>query len=236
MDLIILVVLLAGYFIIRSSGKIGHASYDAAIERNRLSESQFAASVYDDDVYWKIQDMLDGGTNAKSPEWKEAFEEIAAAYREMGWPLKNGTSWPDEQWFWFIGRCEPCKSDITRRILLANRGILSEWDAKQGIVFDPRKYCTKNGNETPFPKVPALSRRDWYVRQLRSDKQLGHYIVKKLREHGIQDEAFFVPNCYGVSWKSDKHSVYRFGSEPEDVPGRLVFYPVLSDYQRKDIA
>jgi hypothetical protein len=49
-------------------------------------------------------------------------------------------------------------------------------------------------------------------------------------------KAFFVPDYHGISGKPDKHSVYRFGSEPDDVPGRLVFDPVLSDYQRKDIS
>lgn len=242
MDIFILIACVVGFLLILRKDKATAAEADASYRRSAESIDRFIARTSDDDVFWQIQDLLDGRADAESGMWEKIYAEVMAAYDEMGWEhpknifrILNKSDVED-----FIIRCynPDYGEDIVRRILLANRGLLYEWDVRSGILFDPNQYRQKKWQHSQYPQVEQGSRRDWYNRQIASDKKLGHYIVRKLREHGIDEPVYFVPERFDPK-SSIPHNtrIYRFGSEPSGiVGGRLVFGPALSGWQLRYLA
>lgn len=227
MDIFILFICVVGFLIIYGKDKIGAANYDRKEAQVKQSRYRFVSRVYNEDRFWSIRDflMLHIGRPGYEEKSREIYREVADAYREM--------EWGDLDYYGFLGFLdrELYRVHIVETILLANRGMMSDWDAGSGIHFDPRSKWAEKNVDSPFPRVQRGSDRDQFERQLRHDKALGHFVVKKLREHGVDEGAYFVPD---ISIRDYYHldSVYRFGSEPDKARGTLFFYPsLLASYQ-----
>lgn len=238
MEILIVVALLAGYLAIRGSDKAASRRIDAQHVRDTTCCDEWVSRVYEETWFWEVRQMLSdfiSGKETDKEKWEHIYNEVMAAYREMGWSeIKSifpGTSDADN----FLRCCwnDLFVSEIVQPILLADRGLLSEWDARHGISFTADSKLP-GGSKSPFVRVTSPGERDWYAKQMRYNKKLGHYIIRKLREHGVNDQAFFEPDNRDFQTQG-AFKIYPFGSEPDNIPGKLVFYPAIPEFKRKYI-
>lgn len=238
MEILLAIAILTGYLILHGHDRSASRRFAAAAAEDAASMESWLPCVYNEDAFWEVRQMLneqiDGRGRKEHPEiWPAVYQEVMAAYREMGWAEIRGKYTPDASEFWFTCLDGLYFDRILQAILLANRGMLGEMDARYGIRFDAAPK-TQAGHNSPFQRVTNTRERNWYAIQMKHDKMLGHYIVKKLREHGITDDVYFIPERLNL-WAPETVKVYSFGTEPDTIPGRLVFYPALPQYLRDHI-
>jgi hypothetical protein len=208
-DLIILVILIAGFLIFRSSDRAKSNAYD----RNRSSwQSQHDAwisRVVDQELTDRLEEEIYAAKeeydcniwhphytpNAAIPDSvRRIMDEVNAARREMHLQEIQESDYLD-----YLSN--KTLRDHLLDILLANRGKLRSTPADFGFTV---KNCSG----------PTRERRREH---LENERQLIRYIDRKLKEHGIDEPLYFV-GTIGI----DKKTV-PFGSEDPNEAGTYVW-------------
>ena len=212
MELIIAVVLLAVFFILRSSETSKSASTDRVLGDAQLQKDEWIGRVVDQELTDRLEDDIQCAWDAyfhneymahnhEMPDSaRHILEEVNAAHREMGWD-----EIPEKYYYRYLLKDN---RNHTLRILLANRGKLTWADAYFGLKVDNNSQPTR------------LRRRE----QLQHDRQLVRYIDGKLREHGICE------NLYFTGPMGDGKPV-PFGEEDPDLYGHYEWAPMISPWK-----
>jgi hypothetical protein len=208
MEVIILILLLIGFFIIRGNDRAADRSYNQWRDDRRQRQDAWIAIVSDKELENQLEEEIQqvhdemwqqGYPFTPPPSAAPLLERYNNAMRAMGWTELNESD--------FTHRL--CVNDEVKklmlRILLAQRGKLRWFDAYFGITIGP------TGGSTQLRRRAALQH----------DKQLIKYLSDQLAKHGITEPVYFTgPNG------SSKQPVL-FGSEPEDAWGVFIWEPMV---------
>ena len=217
MELLLFLFLLVGYLAISGHNKAVSINNDNYVAHQVSKGKRWEGRVIDRHMSDEIEELimkaaetwygpLEYESNDPLPtELSRVYSEVSQAYQEMGWDMPN-----PYEYLMLLKQRASGERARAMDIMLANRGVLSEGTAYYGIDV---KY---NGATT------AIRRRKRCIH----DKKFAYWIVDKVKEFGIDDPVYFIPE-YG------SNKPIPIGSEPDESYGTYKWLPMIWDHEFK---